>query len=118
MSGEVSFFELGVGDPEKARAFYGGLFDSWRFEPGPPGDGYVISTGSIPGGIHGGDPGASVWVFFSVPDLHAALAKVRKLGGEGKPLDESEENVAEFGRFAVCKDDQGSGFGLHQQPAG
>jgi predicted enzyme related to lactoylglutathione lyase len=116
MSGEVSFFELGVGDPERARAFYDELFDSWRFETGPSGQGYVISTGSIPGGVHGGDPGASVYVFFSVPDLDAALEKIKELGGEGGPLDDSEENVAKFGRFALCKDDQGSGFGLHQPP--
>jgi predicted enzyme related to lactoylglutathione lyase len=118
MSGEVSFFELGVGDPKQARAFYGELFDSWKFETGPSGDGYVISTGSIPGGVHSGDPGAAVYVFFSVPDLDGALEKVTELGGEGGPLDDSEENVAEFGRFALCKDDQGSSFGLHEPPRG
>jgi uncharacterized protein len=120
MGGEVSFFEIGVGDPEKARAFYGGLFDSWKFETGPSGEGggYVISTGSVPGGVHGGDEGASVYVFFSVPDLEAALERVRELGGEGGPMDESGDSAAEFGRFALCEDDQGSGFGLHQPPTG
>jgi predicted enzyme related to lactoylglutathione lyase len=118
MAGEISFFEIGVGDPEKARAFYGELFDSWKFETGPSGDGYVISTGSIPGGVHSGDEGASVYAFFSVPDLDAALARVRELGGEGRWLEDSEDSATEFGRFALCKDDQGSGFGLHQPPPG
>ncbi|MFH8378261.1 VOC family protein [Streptomyces cyaneofuscatus] len=36
MAGEISFFELGVDDPEKARTFYGALF-GWNFEPGPSG---------------------------------------------------------------------------------
>jgi len=83
-----------------------------------PGDGYVVSTGSIPGGVHSGDQGASVYAFFSVPDLDAALARVRELGGEGRWLEDSEDSVTEFGRFALCKDDQGSGFGLHQPPPG
>ena len=118
MSGEISFFEIGVGDPEKARNFYGGLFEEWKFETGPSGNGYVMSTGSAPGGLHGGDEGASVYVFFSVPDLDAALERVRELGGEGESMDDSEDSTAEFGRFALCKDDQGSGFGLHQSPRG
>jgi predicted enzyme related to lactoylglutathione lyase len=119
MSGEISFFEIGVGDPEKAREFYGGLFGDWKFEPGPSGGGgYGISTGSTPGGLHGGDEGASLYAFFAVPDLDAALARVRELGGEGAPMDESADSAEEFGRFALCKDDQGSAFGLHQPPAG
>jgi hypothetical protein len=118
MSGEISFFEIGGDDPAKARSFYGGLFEEWNFETGPSAHGYVISTGSVPGGIHGGDPGAAVYTFFSVPDLDAALVRVRELGGEGESMEDSEESVGEFGRFAMCKDDQGSSFGLHQPPAG
>jgi predicted enzyme related to lactoylglutathione lyase len=30
VTGELSFFELGVGDIERARRFYGSLFD-WEF---------------------------------------------------------------------------------------
>ncbi len=115
---EISFFEIGVGDPEKARSFYGGLFDDWKFETGPSGEGsgYVISTGQLPGGLHGGDEGASIYAFFKVDDLDAALERVRELGGKGDSMDESGDSTAKFGRFALCKDDQGSGFGLHQPP--
>jgi uncharacterized protein len=28
-----------------------------------------------------------------------------------------DESVARFGRFKLCRDDQGSPFGLHQPPA-
>jgi uncharacterized protein len=117
MSGELSFFELGVADGDRAREFYGALF-GWEFEPGPSGGGYAITTPSIPGGIHGGDEGASPYVFFAVDDMDVAIAKVRELGGEAKPLGEHEESEQEFGRFVLCQDDQGSSFGLHQAPSG
>jgi uncharacterized protein len=117
MAGELSFFELGVEDVERGRAFYEGLF-GWRFEPGP-GQGFAIGTSSIPGGIHGGDPGAAPYVFFTVEDMDAALARARKLGGSVEEIDieGDEDSVAQSGRFKLCRDDQGSRFGLHQPPA-
>jgi predicted enzyme related to lactoylglutathione lyase len=116
MNGELSFFELGVGDAARARAFYGSLF-GWEFAD--EGGGARIETPNVPGGLHGGDPGASPYLFFRVDDLDAALARVRELGGEpGDTLGDDPDTVASFGRFVFCKDDQGSGFGLHQPPAG
>lgn len=35
MAGELAFFEIGVKDTERGRAFYERLF-GWKFEPGPP----------------------------------------------------------------------------------
>ena len=81
MAGEPAFFELGVEDWERGKAFYEGLF-GWSFEPGPSGQGYQIRTPSIPGGIHGGDKGASPYVFFAVDDIDAALAGLRTHGAE------------------------------------
>jgi uncharacterized protein len=114
MTGELSFFELGTGDYERARAFYSELF-GWEFEATDGGG--RISTPTVPGGIHPNDAGASPYVFFAVDDLDAALVKVRDLGGSGDSMEEDPDTVAEFGRFALCKDDQGSSFGLHQRPA-
>ncbi|CAA9485577.1 MAG: hypothetical protein AVDCRST_MAG69-1039 [uncultured Solirubrobacteraceae bacterium] len=118
MAGELGFFELGVEDADRGRVFYEGLF-GWRFEPGPSGTGWSISTPDVPGGMHGGDSGASPYVFFAVDDLEAAIARVVDLGG--KVLDVDVEGNAEsqlrFGRFKLCADDQGSPFGLHQRPA-
>ncbi|MGW6455767.1 VOC family protein [Streptomyces sp. NPDC055078] len=118
MAGEISFFELGVGDFEQARTFYGSLF-GWSFDQGSTeGGGYAIGTPNVPGGVHGGDPAATPYLFFRVEDMTAALARVVELGGSVDDLDfgESEETLARFGRFMFCHDDQGSPFGLHEPP--
>jgi predicted enzyme related to lactoylglutathione lyase len=115
MVGELAFFELGVEDAERGRAFYEGLF-GWRFTPA--GNGFQIDAPNVRGGIHGGDTGASPYVFFAVADLDAALGRVRELGGSVEEIDVEgdDESVARFGRFRLCRDDQGSAFGLHQPP--
>jgi uncharacterized protein len=117
MTGELTFFELGVGDTDRGRAFYEALF-GWRFETGPSGNGFAISAPNVPGGMHGGDPGAGPYLFFRVDDMDAALQRVRELGGEVEDVDVEggEASIARFGRFKLCRDDQGSPFGLHQAP--
>jgi predicted enzyme related to lactoylglutathione lyase len=116
MDGSLSFFEIGVADTDKARAFYGQLF-GWEFADEQAGA--TIETPNIPGGLHGDDPGASPYLFFRVSDLSAALDQVRELGGDIGDFTsgEDEEQAARFGRFQTCTDDQGSSFGLHQPPA-
>ncbi len=79
MSGAVTFFELGVEDAKKGRAFYEGLF-GWEFETGPSGNGWVISTPGLPGGMHPGDKGATPYLFFAVEDMDAALERVDRAG--------------------------------------
>jgi predicted enzyme related to lactoylglutathione lyase len=118
MSGQPSFFELGVADAERARAFYSGLF-GWQMDPGPSGQGFTIETGGIPGGLHPGDPEASPYLFFSVGDIDAAVARVLELGGsvEESAHEGDDESATRFGRFKFCRDDQRSPFGLHQPPA-
>jgi uncharacterized protein len=115
MSGEPVFFEIGVQDARRGRRFYGALF-GWELVPGPGEDGYSISTAGIPGGIHGGDPGASPYLFFKVDDLDAALARVLDLGGSVDDTDLGDTEATQYGRFKLCRDDQGSVFGLHEPP--
>lgn len=119
MAGHVSFFSIGVDDADKARAFYGPLF-GWGFAEPMSGAGAVIETSNVPGGIHGGDPGAAPYLFFDVDDLDTATARVHELGGsvEDGAGDDDETSIERFGHFALCCDDQGSPFGLHQPPAG
>lgn len=118
MPGEPVFLEIGVQDPQRGKAFYGALF-GWDFAPGSSGEGgFMIGTPGIPGGMHGGDAGAAPYLFFHVDDMEAALATVRELGGDVEDADLSDEgSAAEYGRFKLCRDDQGSPFGLHQPPA-
>ena len=117
MTGQVSFIEFGGRDAMTARSFYGKLF-GWSFEQGLGGDGYAIDGVGVPAGVHGGDEGASPYVFFRVDDLEAAVATVERLGGsvEVLPGGDEEESVARFGEFRLCRDDQGSPFGLHRPP--
>ena len=117
MAGEPAFFEIGVEDSERGKTFYGALF-GWRFEPGPSGQGYHVQTDAIPGGIHGGDKGATPYLFFAVDDMDAACARVVEQGGSVDDMDVEgdAEQQARTGRFKLCRDDQGSSFGLHQPP--
>lgn len=108
MSGEPTHFELGVADVARARTFYGTLL-GWRFHE--LGTGAWIDTGGVRGGVHPDDPAPGITVYFEVPDLDAALRRVRALGGT--PGEASQEEPG-FGRFAECADDQGVRFGLHQ----
>jgi predicted enzyme related to lactoylglutathione lyase len=50
--------------------------------------------------------------------MDAAVERVRELGGEVIDTDiEGDPNQqAKTGRFKLCRDDQGSAFGLHQRP--
>ncbi len=118
MGGELAFFELGVGDTERGRAFYEGLF-GWKFEPGPSGKGFAIGAPNVRGGMHGDDAGATPYVFFQVDDMDTALERVRELGGEVEEMDVEgdEASIERFGRFKLCRDDQGSAFGVHQPPS-
>ena len=117
MAGEVSFIEIGVGDTAAGRQFYEGLF-GWKFTEGPGGGGFAIDTPNVPAGMHGGDAGGNPIVFFAVDDIEAAEAKIRELGGEVLDInvEGDEDSVAKFGSFRMCKDDQGSPFGVHQLP--
>jgi predicted enzyme related to lactoylglutathione lyase len=118
MTGELAFFELGVNDTERGRAFYERLF-GWTFETGPSGNGFAINAPNVPGGMHGGDAGAAPYLFFRVEDMQTALHRVRELGGDVEEMDVEgdDASIARFGRFRLCRDDQGSPFGLHQPPS-
>ena len=52
--------------------------------------------------------------------MEPAQERVRELGGvvEGMDVEGDEASVARWGRFKLCRDDQGSPFGLHQAPSG
>lgn len=110
MAGELSHFEIGAPDTDRAQSFYGELL-GWDFEP--TGHGARITSAGLPGGIHREDEGANLQVFYVVPDLDEAAERVRALGGSvGDAGGEGPE-----GRWLYsCRDDQGVPFGLHEPP--
>ena|ERR1700736_2670293 len=111
MKSDLSYIEIGSGDAAKTRAFLAQLF-GWDFHPMGAGPNGWFRTPSIKAGLHGNDPDPGILVFFSVPDLEEAIAKVRELGGEaGEPSPEEPG----FGRFSICRDPQGIPFGLHRK---
>jgi len=105
MSGRVSFLEIGsAGDAGATRAFFGAVF-GW-----PLHDDAWFQTPDIKAGTHGEDPAPQIYVFFEVPDLEAAAARVRAAGGTTEDL----ANEPGFGRFINCAAPGGVHFGLHQ----
>jgi predicted enzyme related to lactoylglutathione lyase len=111
VSGEPSFFEIGVPDAKRAKAFYGPLLQ-WTFHP-MGGEQAWVQTPTIRGGLHDEDQECRIDVFFAVRDIDAAVATVRSLGGHAEDPGADEPG---FGRFSFCRDDQGVRFGLHQPP--
>ncbi|MEJ7894634.1 MAG: VOC family protein [Solirubrobacteraceae bacterium] len=114
MAGEPSWFEIGSGDVAQGQTFYGALF-GWTFEDA--GAGGVIRTPGLPGGMHGGDAGGGPYLFFAVNDLEAAVERVKALGGEIEEAQGASGEPTPYGRFVMCRDDQGSAFGLHEPAA-
>ncbi|ALR12830.1 glyoxalase [Mycobacteroides saopaulense] len=111
MTGEPTFFEIGVPDAVRAQKFYQGLL-AWAPHAMGEGGQAWLETGGINGGLHGDDEDRRIDMFFGVPDIDAAVLTVRELGGEAEDPGPEEPG---FGRFVFCKDDQGVRFGLHQR---
>jgi len=110
MDGTVSFIEVGTTDPESSRPFFERVF-GWPFHAMSGGGGWFQGP-SIRVGLHGDDPQPQLYVFFAVPDLEQAIARVHEAGGQA----EAPSEAPGFGRFANCRDPQGIVFGLHQPP--
>ena len=121
----LSLIEFPADDPERARAFWGGFLgvrleirgkgegEGWQTHSGGPSVGIDPAVGVDPAvdvgpavGVHarGRGPGDSFSLpYFAVSDMAEALERVQALGG----------SVVHPGeRWAICKDSEGSPFGL------
>jgi uncharacterized protein len=112
MAGELVYFVIPAPDSERARKFYGDLFD-WDFEPGNIPDGFQINGAEPPGGLYGGGEGQRPMVYFSVDDIGAAIQRVRDLGGHANDPEDIES-----GQMAHCRDPKGVEFGIWQGKGG
>lgn len=108
MPADLSLVEFPADDPERARRFWAGLLGA-QLEPRSESEGSGWQTRAKAGpaiGVHerGRGPGDSFSLpYFQVEDVGAALEQVRALGGSVVHPGEA---------FAVCRDSEGSPFGL------
>jgi predicted enzyme related to lactoylglutathione lyase len=102
-----SLIEFPADDLQRATRFWSGLLGV-ELDPRKDGEGAGLQThgNATAVGVHerGRGPGDSFSLpYFSVPDLDAAIARVKELGG----------SVVHPGeRWAICRDSEGSPFGL------
>jgi predicted enzyme related to lactoylglutathione lyase len=104
---QLAMIEFPADDPERARRFWGELLGGELQARGPgEGEGWQTHAPGPAVGVHerGRGPGDSFSLpYFTVGDLASALERVRELGG----------SVVHPGeRWAICKDSEGSPFGL------
>jgi predicted enzyme related to lactoylglutathione lyase len=106
----LSLIEFPADDPERARRFWAGLLGvELEGRQDAEGEGWQTHSGGLAVGVHarGRGPGDSFSLpYFAVSDIGEALERVEALGG----------SVVHPGeKWAVCKDSEGSPFGLAQK---
>ena len=110
----LTLIEFPADDPERARRFWAGLLGAdLRSRESGEGEGEGWQTGSqAPAvGVHarGRGPGDTQSLpYFAVSDIAEALRQVAALGGSVVHPGES---------WAICRDSEGSPFGLASEPA-
>jgi hypothetical protein len=111
MAGEIVHIEFPAGNPDRAQAFWGGLF-GWEFGPSMSEefDYRMARTGENSGvAIMQGEAGHPTY-YYDVPNIDTAMAKVKELGGEAG----DKTPVPTHGWFSACKDSEGNFFSLWQ----
>ncbi len=108
MAGDPSHFEIGVPDERRAKTFYGELLAGRSARRRARTRGSRLAAYAAVSMT--ATTASKIVVYFRVPDIEAAVRRVRELGGEAKDPGPGGEG----GRFTSCRDDQGVQFGLHQ----
>jgi predicted enzyme related to lactoylglutathione lyase len=107
----LGLIEFPADDPERARRFWSGLLGVELAErTATDGRGWQTGSGVPVLGIHdrGAGPGDTASLpYFTVADMEAALGQVTALGGAV---------IHPGSRWAVCRDSEGSPFGLALAP--
>jgi predicted enzyme related to lactoylglutathione lyase len=109
----LSFVEFPADDPERARRFWTELLGVELEDREPSeGQGWQSHSGAPAIGVHerGPGPGDSFSLpYFAVTDVAEALERIQELGG----------SVVHPGeQWAVCRDSEGSPFGLTLESPG
>jgi len=106
-AGDIFYWTFGVVDGERARTFFGQLF-GWDLEDGHVPGAFHIASVTPPGGMHPADA-PSKTIYFRVPDIQVAVARVRELGGTA-----TDPVLHDSGWDSTCTDGQGTEFNLSQ----
>jgi predicted enzyme related to lactoylglutathione lyase len=110
----LQLVEFPADDPDRARRFWSTLLETeLEARTGDQGAGWQAATEGPAVGVHqrGTGPGDTFSLpYFEVGDIDAALERVKALGGTV---------VHPGSQWAICKDSEGSPFGLARRtPAG
>jgi predicted enzyme related to lactoylglutathione lyase len=105
--GELSYVTYLVPDSAGFRDFYGRVL-GWAFEPGRVADGWQVVDTHPMAGAAGGSTDPVTVPMWTVPDIDAAVARVREAGGTVL----AEPARQPYGVTAECVDDQGARFYL------
>ena len=107
MERALNLIEFPADDPDRARRFWSGLLGATLADRDEAeGRGWQTHGGSPDVGIHerGTGPGDTVSLpYFTIADMDSALDQVKALGGSV---------VHPGSRWAICRDSEGSPFGL------
>jgi len=106
----LSLIEFPADDPARARRFWGELLGvEFDARPAAEGRGWQTHSATPAVGVHerGRGPGDSFSLpYFVVADIEETIGRVRELGGTVVHPGET---------WTICKDTEGSPFGLAQQ---
>lgn len=114
MANPFVHIELNTTDLNKAKGFYGELFD-WALKDvdmGPTGTYTTVSVGEGTGGGIMRHPmgGPSLWIpYVDVDDVAAATKKAKQLGAQ---VIKENQTVANMGVFSIIIDPTGATLGL------
>lgn len=117
----VGWFEIPVADMARAKAFYEHLLgleleehaigpDRMAWFPAAP-DATGAAGALVLGGGRNPSP-AGVLVYFTAPDLDAALARAEEKGGATLL---GRTGIGEFGFYGLVRDSEGNRIGLHSR---
>jgi uncharacterized protein len=113
MAGKVVHIEVPAADPDRASAFYTGVF-GWEIGASamPDFDYRMFRSAEDQGGavMASDKPGSGLVVYLDTDDIDASVAKVREKGGSA----DDKQPVPTFGWFSSCKDTEGNSFSLWQ----
>jgi predicted enzyme related to lactoylglutathione lyase len=110
MASPIALVEFPADDVERARRFWHGVLDvALEDRPAAEGQGWQTHAGGTELGLHARGPGPGDRVslpYFTIADMAHSLQQVQTLGGS---------IVHEGERYSICRDSEGSPFGLVQQ---